>query len=369
MPCRKHGTPKDPTSWYWNVLGEEHIGLKGPICDRCGARIFVDDPEAQWAALNPSIKPKDPEDPKVYFEGYRIPQLIVPWIVNTPRRWAEFLHAAETWQRWRFFNECLGRSYDSGTRPITQADVMANCIDNLYMRDFLKVPEKYPSVPVYMGIDWGGESETSFTVVVMGGYFPWAPKRFSIFYAKRFIGRDADQEAALEVIEALIDKFNVRLVGSDRGNGGYENTHLIRKYGINRIRRYQWAGSFKHKVAWDPKMGTFIAHRTEVLTDFFAAIKRGDVFGFPCWEDWEDPFSKDMLNIFGEYNEKARRIDYKRGPGGPDDTMHALSFAFLVSMLEKPRRDILTPTKTPEQYHEGYDDLDIALLKEDREEY
>jgi hypothetical protein len=34
-----HGTPKDASSWHWNILGEANIGKKGLICDKCGELI------------------------------------------------------------------------------------------------------------------------------------------------------------------------------------------------------------------------------------------------------------------------------------------------------------------------------------------
>lgn len=365
VPCKKHGTPKDPSSWFWNILSEDHIGLKGPVCEKCGERIYPDDPDAAWVSLNDRIRPKDPDEKKVFYEGFRIPQLIVPWIVNNDEKWAELLQAYQNWPRARFFNECLGRSYDSGTRPITQADVIKNCLPSLSMAAYLKVPNKYPAIRVFMGIDWGGESNESYTLVVLGGYFPWAPDKFSIFYAKRFEGKDSDSVKSLEVIEALIDKFNVHVIGVDYGNGGYQNTHLVRKYGHERVRKFQWAASFGKKIAFDPKLGRYICHRTEVLTDVFNAIRLGTVFRFPKWEEWEDPFALDMLNIFSEYDEKARRVQYLRGAGSPDDTMHSLTFCFLASMFVFPRKDVLRPTKVPEQVQA--EDIDIALTKFDKD--
>lgn len=140
VPCRHHGTPNDPSSWHWNVLQEQHIGRQGPICERCGNRLDPDDEDAQWACHNPSVRPQDPDDEdeskKIFFEGFRIPQLMVPWVIS---QWAKLLYKYEHYPRARFYNEVLGRSFDSGTRPLTQHDVLQNSNPKLSMRAFKQV--------------------------------------------------------------------------------------------------------------------------------------------------------------------------------------------------------------------------------------
>ena len=40
---------------------------------------------------------------------------------------------------------------------------------------------------------------------------------------------------------------------------------------------------------------------------------------------------------------------YKHAPDKPDDTFHAILYAWLASMLKVPRPDIITPRKENEQ--------------------
>jgi hypothetical protein len=91
-------------------------------------------------------------------------------------------------------------------------------------------------------------------------------------------------------------------------------------------------------------MGRFKVSRGEVMGDFFNAIKRRQC-EFPRWEEWQEPFAQDMLNIFAEFNETHRMLDYKHKTDKPDDTFHAFMYSWLVSMLEKPRLDIIAPTR------------------------
>jgi hypothetical protein len=87
----------------------------------------------------------------------------------------------------------------------------------------------------------------------------------------------------------------------------------------------------------------FLLNRTEIMSDVFNAIKRRNVFGFPAWSDFQQPFAADMLNIFSEYSEERRTNEYKKSKGVPDDTFHALLFCFVVSTIRTPRPDVIVP--------------------------
>jgi hypothetical protein len=350
VPCRRHGTPKDPGTWHWNILDEENVGDKGLICDKCQKPISADDPDARWIAQNPHPSVEMP------FEGYRIPQLMVPWI-----EWADIKNKQRVYSRAKFHNEVLGRSYDSGTRPLTRRDVQRNCWDELSMRYYRDVIQYASQCPIFMGIDWG-TGESSYTVVTLGGYLPFAPDRFTNFYWHRFEGVESEPRKQLEIIRRLIVDFNVQRVGVDYGGGHWPNDELTRDFGVDKIKKYQWVGNVKKKIKFDPQLGVprHLCHRTEVMSDIFNAIKRANVFCFPRWEEFEDPFAMDMLNIFSEYNERLRMNIYKASPGHPDDSFHAMTFGFLASFYSRPRPDVILPTKEIQRAQglDGSDDQD-----------
>lgn len=340
VPCRRHGTPKDAGSWHWNILDEDNIGKRGLICDKCGEFINPADDDAQWAALNPKPRVEKP------FEGYRLPQLMVPWM-----EWDEILHKQRVYSRAKFYNEVLGRSYDSGTRPLTRQDMQDNCNPELSMRHYKKVAERYSgTVNVFMGIDWGG-GEQSYTVVTLGGYMPWDPDKFTFFYMHRFEGPESEPTFQVKTIRDLVHDFNVSYIGVDHGGGHWPNDELVRLFGSHKIRKYQWLGNPKIKLRWDPLMSRFLCHRTEVLSDFFNAIKRRDVFRFPRWEEFDEPYAADFLNIFSEYNDRLRQNVYKHAPGCPDDSAHSAAYCFLVSFFHRKRADILLPNKEADRDH------------------
>lgn len=324
VPCDAHG---GEGGRYWNILGEKNIGKKGPICEKCGNLINTSHEDAQWAAQT-ALSDKAP------FESYRIPQLMVPW---TP--WSEILLNYTRYPRDKFYNEVLGISYDSGLRPLTTAHIQKNCRETIKMSEM----EKYHSLsfgqPMFAGIDWG-TGEHTFTVLTLGTY---VDMKFRIFYAYRFEGEDVDPVPQMEKIIELCRHYNVRIIGTDYGGGFDRNDALMRKFGPQRVQKYQYMSRCKKKVEWDARLRRWKVHRTEVMSDIFNAIKRGTVFEFPRFEEFKEPYGQDMLNIFSEYNKQLMMIQYKHSLDKPDDTLHSLLYCFLASMIVRPRPDVIAP--------------------------
>lgn len=185
----------------------------------------------------------------------------------------------------------------------------------------------------------GNTGENSYTVIVFATY---VNMKFRTFYVHRFTGEETDPTTQLERIVELIDYFNAKVVGTDYGGGFDRNDHLIRRFGPRRIWKYQYVARSKFKVEWDAKLGRFKTHRTEVMSDIFNAMKRKQC-EFPRWEEFKEPYAQDMLNIFSEYNEQLKMIQYKHSQNKPDDTFHAFLFCWLASMIVQPRPDILRP--------------------------
>lgn len=326
---------------YWNILTENSIGLKSLICQRCGKGIHPMHPDAQWAHQVAWDEKKAP------WESYRIPQLMVPW-----KPWSEILYDRDNYPRDRFYNEVLGLSYDSGMRPLTRAQLIDCCNPNVRLNeDALRVylANSRENI-IYAGIDWGADTDASYTVLVLGTF---VGTTFRIFYAHRFVGEDVSPEKQLDKICAVLHHFNVRRVGTDYGGGQYGNDRLVRTFGRNRMMRYQYVGRAKRKLEYKPLLNRFMASRTEVMSDIFNAIKRHRI-EFPCWEDFAEPYGNDMLNIFSEYNELRREVVYKHSPGKPDDTFHATTYCVLAAMIDRPMPDVIAPNRElPGTHYQG----------------
>lgn len=195
----------------------------------------------------------------------------------------------------------------------------------------------------------GNSGENSYTVINLGAYIN---NRYTVFYWHRFEGAETEPEEQISLIMKMIDYWNVSLVGVDYGGGFYMNDKLERRYGKERIVKFQYTNP-SVKVKWDRDMQRFLVHRTEVMSDIFNAMKRKDVFRFPNFEQFQEPFGNDMLNIFSEYNEQQRSVQYKKAPDCTDDSFHSLLFGFMASMLKVPRFDIMNPTQKTQGLSEG----------------
>lgn len=316
---------------FWNVLGEKNIGKKGLICSNCGTVINPMHEDSQWARMSQTGS----------FEGYRIPQLMVPW-----KDWGEILLDYKRYPRDKFYNEVLGLSYDSGMRPLTQQQLKDCCNPDLSMGDIDKFRKRAYSYPVFMGLDHG-TGENSYTVVTLGTY---VDSVFTIFFAHRFEGEDVEPQRQLNKIAELVDYFNVKVIGADYGGGYDRNDWLVRKFGPRRLQKFQYLAQGRNKMTWDGKLGRWKIARTELLSDLFNAIKRSGaqskpVLQFPRWEEFKDPYGQDMLNIYSEYNNSLRKIQYKHSVDKPDDTCHSVLYCWLASMLVIPRPDVVTPVR------------------------
>lgn len=322
VPCERH------SPIHWNVLGIKSIGTKGVICDHCGGAIDVQ--QGKWQITG---------DPDARWQGYRISQLMVPWMP-----WDEVLDRLHRYPTNIFYNEVLGLSYDSGTRPLSLTDLKRNSSSHIKMtmEDVMALKKKYPSIELFMGVDWGTGQE-SFTVAVILAYHPMA-RKLSFVYAKKFIGEEADPVIQLEIIKQMAEDLGVKNLGCDWGFGHYQNDALMRHFRRPRMATYMYSGSHQgKKLRYDEGLRKFMVNRTAVMSDIFNAIKRG-VFAFPSEQsEFIKRFAPDFLAIFAEYSERSRTILYNHPTGRPDDTFHAFTYAVLASMLTHPRPDILIP--------------------------
>lgn len=315
---------------FWNILCEKNIGKDFAICERCGKQLDIWSKEAQWAAqcgLDPNNK--------IDWVSYRICQLMVKW-----RSWPEIMIDYRTYSRAKFYNEVLGISYDSGLKPITQAQLMALCKPDISMAVGLdELRKTYFGRDISMGLDYGS-GERAFTVITLGCY---VNAEFRIFYAERCVGEFAEFEPQVARIAQLIEMFNVKTVGADFGYGAAHNDWLVRRYG-KKIFKYQYVAKQNRKIVPKPQRQHFTVHRTDIMGDIFNALRR-NVFEFPNWNEFKTPFAQDILAIFTEENEKLRQLQYNHSPDMPDDTFHSITYCFLASMIWRPREDVIRPRK------------------------
>lgn len=310
---------------YINYLDEESIGTTSLICKKCGKTIYRQD--GKWYIFNN----------KATWEGYRISQLIVPWVkIYDPTGGEEsVIDKRNRYSPARFQNEVLGLPYDLGQKPIVEAEVIACC--NLKHPETgnpcpnTVSPEPWVSkYPCFAGIDWGtGSGENpAYTVLTIGAWLD--PGKFCPFYIKRFIGREANLAIQPELISKICAKYNVQLIGSDWGFGAAQNAILRETWRIERVMEFQYVGDQRVPIKFDKSTLRYTVNRTSIMTEFFRKIQRQE-YRFFRWEEFEN-FGKDILAINVEYNDTRQVIHYTHSSQNPDDAAHSIIYADLAAM-------------------------------------
>lgn len=326
---------------HWNMLDETNIGptewyvsgklLPGPICSKCQKHLDVSG-DGRWMSLNPG---KD-------IEGYRIPQLMVPWIISTMDQWSKLLWKRDNYPYGQFANEVLGLSYDSASKPISRRDLMAACgqFDLWPTSNYPpEVIKEARGAHLCAGVDWGEGNDgsekspsgkirnASYTVLTIGYYHSF--KQFKVVFVKKYQGREVDPEFVVNDIVRICRELNVQRIGVDWGHGWGVNNVLIRRLGMDRVMQFNYVPKSKHRLKWDHIAAKFILHRNMMISELFYDMKNGHV-AFPRWACFE-PYAKDILAIYSEYNEYMREIRFDHRSSDPDDFFHSLLYAKLAA--------------------------------------
>ena len=298
---------------YWNMLGIDNIGDTALICSKCGKPI---NPRiGQWVTMNGDGN----------WEGFHVSQLMVPWLTI-----GEIKEKRKDYSTAKFYNEVLGLPYDSGVKPITEAQLRACCTQGNIMDppDLQKI-----TFPIFAGIDWGtggasGEENPSYTVLSLGAFFQ--PTVFTIFYMKRFMGQEADLLQITTLIGQIFRRYNMTFTCSDWGFGAALNLQLRHAWGLNKIAEVQYV-SQNVPIKYEQSNFRYKVDRTSIMTEFFDLLKQQKIQFF----DWSDfkTFGMDFLNIDAEYNDKTLKMSYNHRPDRPDDSFHAAIYCWLAGSL------------------------------------
>ncbi len=322
----------------WNTIEEENIGPVGLICTKC-KHLLNPVENGQWVRYG-----KEDQE----WEGFRLPQPIVPYAYHKDRtiferHWTGLLNKQKRYPRPRFLNEVMARSYDSGTKPVTLQEVRECCIaGNQLLKSIPKSRSPVIGRKTWAGIDWG-TGDASYTILSIWTYDQGG--RFLLLFAKKYEGAESDPDHSIQDIIRICRGFNVDRIGCDWGFGFYPNAQLKKAFGASKVILYQHAGSQKDKVRWDKAGGKFTTHRTQVMQDIFTLIKKGPVSGgiaFPSWDEME-PYANDILSVYSEYSERRRELVFDHPRNVPDDFLHTIVYAFLVSQFDHRRPDLNSP--------------------------
>lgn len=323
---------------YWNFLTETNIGREALICDNCGKPLNA--AAGQWVTF----------EPNEMYVGYHISQLMVPW-KQSPEAWStEIFHPYEKWPESKFQNEILGFSFDSASAPISRIDLQRNCYpaQQVQGRDTSKFTcsrtPAHRNLRIFAGVDWGeGREEgeikggkkhfASWTVLTLGAYIK--SDLFWIFYQKRYVGKDVDPELILPDLLQICGYFNVEVVGADWGHGWGMNSRIMKARGREGIMQFAYSASLRERKRWDGQAFKYVINRNAALSQFFECIKKASLC-LPRWEEFE-PFAKDFLAEYVEYNERTRTMQYDHPIDQPDDALHSAIYCKLAADISYGR--------------------------------
>ena len=319
---------------HWNSLTEGNDPLKmiqphGFSCSKCSK--VLNSRDGEWVSMNPS---------DYLITGYHLAQPLLPHFNEDPKEWKEIyqkVHSGKNELR-VVMNETLGLSYDIGSKPITQEELVKVCLlgsqyvdGNEYNFAILnKNKARYTAYT--MGVDWGVSMAQSRTVATLGGIR--SDGVYEIISAK--IYRGFDYEAHIRAIADHANSVNAFCV-SDSGPDPIRGIKLCELTDPNRsqmaaYRRTKMIQHFEPGV-YDWRQNRWVLHRSDVISLVIRQIKAGKIL-FPSWGEVSE-YMQDLLNIYIEVKDGlyGQELIYDHHPKQPDDAMHSLVFAVCAAYM------------------------------------
>ncbi len=303
---------------HWNIPTREGgvldmIAAIGPVCCKCGKRLNVRN--GHWIHAYP--------DRVDEFQGYHIPQLMLPAITEDQLKWGAFINKVTKLPPSIIYTELLGISSDEGVRLITQDDIDTASI----LGTHAELKKKYKNYAyIVLGVDWGIAEITSFTVATVVGINHNG--EMHVLYGKRYVGQA--MEATIDDITRMSRAFHVDFISADFGVGFTNNQMLAaRNQHVIQIQYVQQNKFLSFKEGQG--VPRWSVDRNTALTVLFWNIKNKYVF-FPD-KDESHTYTRDLLSPYEELIEASSGITKKRfmrDPARPDDFAHALCFAMMV---------------------------------------
>lgn len=324
---------------YWNgpIGGDgtdkklHNIGLKGPICDKCGKRIYPEDGE--WVAGYPDAN----------IDGYHANELIVPADAPGAPSWGEILYRIDNDPTAIVWNEMLGVSYTDAAFPIPLKLIAKFCVPE---KKFVKSPAQVKDTKMkwmFAGIDWmmeaspeegkrgkKGNEKGSYTILTIAGWNA-AEGYLDVKFVKKYYDLpDFDADKPNEVLSDIISwlkRYKVRCVGCDYGVGHKENQRIAEAIGVKRVMEVQYLGTEGYRYI--RSKNKFIFDRAAAIGDLIEAIKMGE-FRFPQLRGETSEYVQDLTNIF-KYRGRYNRVRY--GKKRADDWLHSLLYLLFAQRL------------------------------------
>ncbi len=151
--------------------------------------------------------------------SYRLNQNMAAWLNQDI-----IAQKKKTYSPRRFANEVEGWWFKGMRKPILEKEMLTLFDRNI---GFIPSNEVDHTMPVYMGVDWGGGTN-AFTVPWIWQLTSKTAPRFQLLYVSKITERSTEAQA--DMIANLIDKYDVDRVVIDEGGGARQVEKLSKRY-------------------------------------------------------------------------------------------------------------------------------------------
>lgn len=215
----------------------EKGGVPATVCAKCQKP--VDPRTGFWLHRNP--------ERRWTYQGFHIPQPIMPMHHRNPVRWAELLAKMQGRNNVApnvFHNEVLGESYDVGSKLLTKSELTAACTlpwdnDPKQIPTSLSASLRHQYEHVVLGIDWGGgggemmsgfsekarRKRISFTTVALLGIR--MDRKIDVLWGRRLLTPNDHAREAAEVLRIIKEVRPTFIAHDFTGSGALRQTLLV----------------------------------------------------------------------------------------------------------------------------------------------
>ncbi|MGI0101823.1 MAG: phage terminase large subunit family protein [Nitrosotalea sp.] len=248
----KIGTGSDEGDEWWN---EWHRGT-----------------QFYWDAENLKWQKTPNTDEIENIQSYRLNQRMAKWISEE-----KIAHKLKAYSPRTFINEVEGWWFKGMRKPILEKEMRILFDRNI---GFTPSEEVDHTMPLYMGIDWGGGTQAFTVPWIWQLTNPRAP-RFELLYTTKITERSTEKQADMMI--NLIDKYDVDRVVIDEGGGARQVEKLSKQYGDRVIKCHfrPRPGDPFEKISGENRVNVDRTWMIESIIDLIQRPEETKDFDFP----------------------------------------------------------------------------------------
>lgn len=340
-----------PECRIYNIPDLDIVGKNHLVCKKCGNRIYAKAGHWHTNTPNPYVNwSDDAEDNwRVRTYAFRIPQLIIPHVTDTPQQWAQLKWKLKNYNDERLNNEVLGLPYSLGARLIAREELNELCEEETYLEErpgptSVKYPVKIA------GIDWtgGGKSGKSRTSLVIIGWNPTF-KKVKILYYKIYPISNPITNVE-DIARILLDYHRLGrgiIIGADAGEGAVANGLLNqlltgKKNGDKAMHTFMF-GNYRRIMQYDKHTEHIQVNKTAALDTFFFQMIKQRQMRFCKSEQMQELFDHFLAEYETVTSSNHPIKIWTHNPDKPDDGLMATVFAWLtLRFFILGQKDLLT---------------------------